>query len=311
MTQKEKINILKDTIVKLYEKEGRSIVYISELLNVDRKSLTTAINEWELIKADKRHLNPSSEKFLNKNRQIIIDMLNSDKTITEIANRLDIGRKSLLDTFIKNDKELLHTYNQYKQRQQLNKDNRIQHLKNESSRNYDFEDLENEVWKDILGYPGYQVSNMGRVKKYAKRYDSYYLLSIIYNSESERAYVTLFSDKNKKTLNLARLVALAFVSGKTEENNTVDHKDNDFKNNKAENLEWVSQGENNARAYERGKAPNIGYTKRGKFTKIVMDEKYEFKTIRAMAKFLNISETQASRYLDGESNTEHVFRLVF
>ena len=55
MTQKEKINILKDTIVKLYEKEGRSIVYISELLNIDRKSLTTAINEWELIKADKRH----------------------------------------------------------------------------------------------------------------------------------------------------------------------------------------------------------------------------------------------------------------
>ena len=36
MTQKEKIEMLKETITFLYEKEGRSKSYISRLLCVDR-----------------------------------------------------------------------------------------------------------------------------------------------------------------------------------------------------------------------------------------------------------------------------------
>ena len=42
-----------------------------------------------------------------------------------------------------------------------------------------------------------------------------------------------------------------------------------------------------------------------------MDEKYEFKTIKALAKFLQISESQINRYLDGTSKTEHTFQIIY
>lgn len=70
MTQIEKIEILKETITQLYEKEGRSKLYISDLLKINRKSLTQKINEWELVKADKRHLNPSNKNFLIRTEKL-------------------------------------------------------------------------------------------------------------------------------------------------------------------------------------------------------------------------------------------------
>ncbi len=55
MTQKEKIELLKDTIEKLYCKEGRSKSYISDLLKVNRKELGIAIDKWNFKKANSLH----------------------------------------------------------------------------------------------------------------------------------------------------------------------------------------------------------------------------------------------------------------
>lgn len=312
MTHIEKIEMLKETIVQLYEKEGRSKSYISNLLNIDRKILIQKINEWELVKADKRHLTPSNEKFLNKNRKIIIDMLDSDFDITEIAKRIEKSRSSLLKTFIYNDKELLHHYNMYNKRKEMKSQERIETKKKNSSRNYTIEEIDGEIWKEILGFDNYFISNMGRVKKFAKRYNAYYLLTITYNQINGYGYVSLVNNEGKKkNINVARLVAHNFVSGYSDIRNTVDHKDGNKANNVFSNLEWVSQSCNNQRAYNNGKQPHKGYSKRGKFQKIIMDEKYEFKTIRALAKFLQISESQANRYLDGTSKTEHTFQIIY
>lgn len=311
MTQIEKIEMLKDTIIILYEKEGRSKSYISNLLSVDRKILIQKINEWELIKADLRHLTPSNEKFLNKNRKTIIDMLDSDKSMTEIANKIGKTRSSLLKTFIKNDKELLHHYNMYNERKNKNTLNCIEEAKNKSSYNYDFDEICGEIWKEILGYEGFYVSNMGRVKKYAKRYKSFHLLTITYNKVNGYGYVSLSQNGKRKNINIARLVAHNFVSGYSETTNTVDHQDGDKTNNKASNLEWVTQKTNNQRAYDNGKITHSGYSKRGKFQKIILDDKYEFKTIVALAKFLKVSQTQVHRYLDGVSKTEHAFQIIY
>lgn len=50
-----------------------------------------------------------------------------------------------------------------------------------------------------------------------------------------------------------RVVAIAFVNNPNPEHNkTVDHIDGDKSNNSADNLEWVSQGENTRRAYLNG-----------------------------------------------------------
>ena len=310
MTQKEKVLLMRDTIVYLYEKEGRSKSYIAKVLNVDRSVISKAINDWELIKADERHFTPSTQKFLNKNRSIMLDMLDSDATITSIASRLGISRKSLLDTYIQNDKELLHHYNDSKRR----KENHTQYLRqsamDQSRLMYDIEDINGEEWADILGYPGYQVSNMGRVRSWAKRYHRYHLIRPFTNSRTGRVYVTIRNDEKTASLSIPRLVAFAFVTGYDSEHNTVDHIDGDYTNNRFDNLEWVSQGENLRRAYLNGRSKVVGYSKRGKFKKIVLDDKYEFSSIAATARFLNVSDTQITRYLSGECKTDHNFKIV-
>ena len=77
--------MLKETITFLYEKEGRSKSYISRLLCVDRKTLVYKINEWGLIKANISYMKPSTLKFLNRNKQLILSRLNSDINVTDIS----------------------------------------------------------------------------------------------------------------------------------------------------------------------------------------------------------------------------------
>lgn len=272
------------------------------------------INEWELIQGEVHYFKPSTRKFLNKHKNEIIDMLDSDKSITDIANKLKINRTSLLKTYIYGDKKLLHHYNLYKHRKAKESENRIDNLMNRSSRNYfdkDVGDFSDEKWKNILGYEGYQVSNYGRVRRFAKRYNNYYLIQPCKNNKTNREYVALISDGKQKNMNLSRIVAHTFVNGYNEHNNTVDHIDGDVTNNKASNLRWVSQSVNNAIAYKNGKNPNIAYSKNGRFKKIVLDDKYEFKTIVALAKFLNLSETQVSRQISGEAGTNHIFKFIY
>ena len=62
---------------------------------------------------------------------------------------------------------------------------------------------------------------------------------------------------------------------------------------------------------ELNKKSHIGYSKNGKFKKIIMDNKYEFKTIAALAKFLQVSESQVQRYISGETKSEHTFQFIY
>lgn len=103
-----------------------------------------------------------------------------------------------------------------------------------------------EKWKDIQGYEGlYQVSNFGRVKsleRYKKNnLGSKSLISetILKQSISNKGYcrIHLCKDAHKKAFSVHRLVADAFVPNP---NNLTDvnHKDENKKNNRADNLEW-------------------------------------------------------------------------
>lgn len=306
MTNREKIELLKDTICFLYEKEGRSKSYISRLLDLDRTLLTKIINtEWKLEKANKHYIKPSTEKFLNKNKEFIISKLRQNVTIKDIAKLLNVDTKVLYNLFDK-DKQLNHEHKEYIKRMNKRHENRIEELKNNSGRVYDFEEIEGEEWKEILGYPNYFVSTEGRVKKYIKAYDSFILLSQCLSGQYADRYYVRIENKN---LQVARLVGFAFIDGHSEEKNTIDHKDNNPQNNKSSNLQWVSQSENNQLAYDRGRKKAIAYEKHGKFKKIILNGTYEFKTIRALAKFCGVSETQMHRYIDGE--TESNFKIEF
>lgn len=98
-----------------------------------------------------------------------------------------------------------------------------------------------EIWKDIAGYEGlYQVSNLGRVKSRN---------GILHPNTNTYGYkhITLSKNNIQKTAIIHKLVADAFIpnpSGKPQ----INHKDGNKENNTANNLEWVTQGENNRHA---------------------------------------------------------------
>lgn len=297
MTGSEKAELLKSTIFRLFSKEGRSKVYISKLLEIDRKTLTQKIKEWNFPEPKPvHHQKPSNVKFTNKNRTLIKARLDNDVPITKIAEELGVTRYYLQKTIIPYDDVLNKAKEDYVQRMHLNAAKRIENLKETSCRNY-ITDLDGEIWKNILGYEEYQVSNYGRVRKMAKKYNSYYEIKPCPNKNNGRLYVKIGNKDSSKNLNLARVVAHTFVPGYSDECNTVNHIDGNVTNNSSSNLEWVNQSDNNKHSYKnlnRKKSKGKSY----KFSQIIYDGKYEFKTITAFAKFIGKSETQVRRYLN-------------
>ena len=91
-----------------------------------------------------------------------------------------------------------------------------------------------EIWKDIEGYEGYQVSNMGRVRSF--KYGKVRILKPVANKNGYLK-VQLYKNNSLKTIFIHRLVAMAFIPNP---NNLpqVNHKDEDKTNNIVSNLEW-------------------------------------------------------------------------
>ncbi len=302
MNNEEKTILLKNSIYQFYVKEGRSKSYISRVLELDRKVLTNKINEWGFVQANIQHLSPSNEKFLNKNKEFIKKQLDLNLSLSEISRELKIDRK-LLKKMILSDSVLTKSLSDFENRKELLHQQNIDSLKDKSSYIYDFEDIEGEIWKDILGYEKYQVSNMGRIKAYSKRYDSYHLLTPYKNKENERLYVSITNGVKRKNLQVSRLVAFTFLGEPPSSDLTVNHKDGNVENNKLSNLEWMTQADNNEHSYKKLDRPVVN-SKRFIFDKIVYKDKYEFKTVKSFAKFIDKSETQARRYLENPEKYE-------
>lgn len=120
-----------------------------------------------------------------------------------------------------------------------------------------------EIWKDISGYEGlYQVSNLGRVKRFFKNGKENFLSG----KKDKDGYieVILSSNQRKKYYRLHRLVADAFVPN-LENKPQINHKDRNKQNNYADNLEWVTCSENVSHTFSTGrkihKRPIIQYTR--------------------------------------------------
>ena len=101
--------------------------------------------------------------------------------------------------------------------------------------------MKEEIWKDIQGYEGlYMVSNLGRVK--SLNYHRTGKERIMKPSDNGHGYlfVVLCKDGKDKNCRINRLVAQAFLPNP---NNLpeVNHKDENPKNNRVENLEWCSR----------------------------------------------------------------------
>lgn len=103
--------------------------------------------------------------------------------------------------------------------------------------------MNNEIWKNIEGYPNYQVSNMGRVKSLNYNHTKKEKILKPHNTGNGYLMVQLFNNDTYKCKLIHRLVAETFISN-PENKPCVDHINTDKTDNKVENLRWVTHKEN-------------------------------------------------------------------
>lgn len=99
--------------------------------------------------------------------------------------------------------------------------------------------MQNEIWKDVPGFPGYQVSNAGRVKSFRSG------IRILKQCNDGFGYpkVRIWGNGKGITIHVHKIVALAFIpnpDGKPE----IDHINTIRTDNRVENLRWVTRKEN-------------------------------------------------------------------
>jgi hypothetical protein len=104
--------------------------------------------------------------------------------------------------------------------------------------------MENEVWKDVIGYEClYQISNLGNVKSFKRNKNGTYLKPGI-NSKGYKG-VILYKKGIGKNKQIHVLVAESFLNHKPCGHKLViDHVNNDKLNNNIENLQVITHREN-------------------------------------------------------------------
>lgn len=174
-----------------------------------------------------------------------------------------------------------------------------------------------EEFRDIEGFPNYQVSNIGNVKNIKKNeyklpgYDDHGYLK-----------VDLYNNAKRSSKKVHRLVAQAFIPN--EENKPeVNHIDGNKTNNKVTNLEWCSKSENMQHAYATGlvhcygrkpsygmlgkKNPNGGGQKPIK----VLETNKEYRSIAACARDLGLRDRSICDCLKGRQHSHGGYHFTY
>lgn len=144
--------------------------------------------------------------------------------------------------------------------------------------------MEKEIWRAIKGYEDlYEVSNLGRVKSLSKfhctsknhsslgYWSKEKILKPIKNYRGALRVILVINGK-KSAFYIHRLVAEAFIPN-PDNLSQVNHKDENVKNNKVDNLEWCTAqynsnyGNRNNKILKHIKKPILQYNLDGKFIK--------------------------------------------
>lgn len=115
-----------------------------------------------------------------------------------------------------------------------------------------------EVWKKIKGFEDYEISSYGNVKSLKNNKEK-----ILKSHPNEKGYynIDLYLNNKRKTIRIHRLVSEYFLNHKG--NGTmelvIDHIDNDKSNNRADNLQIISNRANSSKTIKRklGKTSSI------------------------------------------------------
>lgn len=162
------------------------------------------------------------------------------------------------------------------------------------------------MWKNIDGFPGYQVSSDGRVRSCKNFHGSfnneYHELRPRINPNGYEI-VTLYDENHiGKQCAVHRLVAMMFIPT-NDETLYIDHLDGNKRNNDISNLEWVTSKENSVRACKSGLYEPAFIATRTPVivTDIWTDERMYFKGLCSAARRIGYSPSILSRVANGLS----------
>lgn len=162
-----------------------------------------------------------------------------------------------------------------------------------------------ETWKDIDGFPGYQVSNKGQVRCFrdfhGKITSSPRYLKPILNKD-DYFYVDLYTIEHKQVhKRIHRLVLDTFIGPMPDL--VANHKDGNKHNNNLNNLEWVTAKENSTHASETG-------LYKTKSVRIIETDE-EFDSIKECAKTLGVHPSCISVALADRTKTAKGLHFEF
>ncbi len=112
-----------------------------------------------------------------------------------------------------------------------------------------------EIWKDIEGFEGYQISNLGSIKSLDRYVNGrsnskpFRKGKILVGYKEPNRYCKIVINRSMRYIH--RLVALAFIDNPANKR-TVNHKDGNKHNNNVDNLEWMTDSENTKHSYDVG-----------------------------------------------------------
>jgi hypothetical protein len=164
--------------------------------------------------------------------------------------------------------------------------------------------MEQEIWKAIEKYPGYEVSSFGHIKSYKVDKNGRIL-----QGKDSKGYVGIdFRVEGKTVQDLVHRVVLSTFSPiEGMENLTVNHKNGDTKDNHLDNLEWMTLSDNTAHA-RRVLGSGLG-TRKIHIITLQREDKY-FDTVTEAAEFMGVAKGTISRWAKGSRSYEGKARLV-
>ena len=173
-----------------------------------------------------------------------------------------------------------------------------------------------ENWKDVSGFPGYKVSDAGKlrsVERYVRHSEGRQRLvkgRVISTDIDKYGYlkVRLSKEGTRIKKSLHRLIAIAFIPN-IDKKPTVNHIDGIKTNNRVENLEWNTYAENNQHAFDNGLKNNNHSKKPVKITKC--DMTLEFDSCRLAAKHIGCDFRSVSKVVTGKGNSVYGWKAEF
>lgn len=114
-----------------------------------------------------------------------------------------------------------------------------------------------EAWESIPGYEGlYEVSTHGNIRSLKRYTTPGKVLKQYISTQNGYCYVSLSKNNKKITKRVHKLVMMAFdpvyTGNMYNKDFTINHKNGDKADNRLDNLEWLTQSENQKHAFKNG-----------------------------------------------------------